>query len=110
MLASYFSSVSSVIGKDVHNQTGWVTLTVLYSTKIWQGETLANLAKRTPFANILPSFTKVANVSYCKFTNIFLAKTHKMIDSSSFTPPNFYTIRYITKYYNQLLTWIKYRP
>ena len=63
---------------------------VLYSVKFLQGETLANLAKRMPFANILPKpnsrFTKVANVSYCKFANIFLAKTHKMINSLKFCP------------------------
>ena len=27
-------------------------------------------------------FTKVADVSYCKFANIFLAKTYKTIDST----------------------------
>ena len=40
-------------------------------------------------------FTKVSNVSYCKLTNIFLAKTLKRSICPSFTPPTFCAIRYI---------------
>ena len=39
-------------------------------------------------------FTKVANVSYCKFANIFLAKTLKQSIHQSFTPPTFCIIQY----------------
>ena len=39
-------------------------------------------------------FTKVANVSYCKFANIFLAKTLKQLICQSFTPSEFCAIRY----------------
>ena len=49
--------------------------------KFWRGKTLANLAKMNVihqyFMQPNSRFTKVANVSYCKFTNIFLAKTLK---------------------------------
>ena len=39
--------------------------------------------------------TKVANLSYCKFANIFLAKLIKRSIRQSFTPPKFCAIRYI---------------
>ena len=46
-----------------------------YGAKFWWGKTWANLVKRMPFANVLPTrFTKVANAGYCNFANIFLAK------------------------------------
>ena len=70
-----------------------------YSTKFWRGKTLANLAKRMPFANILPSQIPgspiVASVSYCKFANIFLTKLIKRSIRQSFTPPKFCAILYV---------------
>ena len=39
--------------------------------------------------------TKVANVSYCKFVNIFLTKTLKRSIRQSFTPPKFCAIQQI---------------
>ena len=44
------------------------------------------LANRTPFANILSRFTKVANVSYCKFANISLCQNSETINSPKFYP------------------------
>ena len=56
------------------------SLLIPYSAKFWRGKTLANLAKRTSFANILrsqiPDSLKWLIYS-CKFANVFLAKTLK---------------------------------
>ena len=41
-------------------------------------------------------FTKVANVSYCKFANTFLAKNLKRSIHQSFTTPEFCVIRYLS--------------
>ena len=73
---------------------------ILYSAKLWQGKTLTNLAKQSSFANILPNLIPdwlylVTNGSYCKFTNVFLAKTLKRSIRQSFTPPTFCAIRYV---------------
>ena len=38
-------------------------------------------------------FTIVTNGSYCKFTNIFLAKTLEQLICQSFTPPTFCAVR-----------------
>ena len=100
---AYNVSVASVLARTcvgIVTTTVITTLTIeaglpqselLYSTKFWRRKTLANLAKRTSFANILPRFTKVcmyvANVSYFKFTNIFLTKTLKQSICQSFTLP-----------------------
>ena len=49
-----------------------------HDTKFWKRKTLSNLGKQTSFTNILPSqidSLKVSNVNYCKFANIFFAKT-----------------------------------
>ena len=49
-------------------------------------------AIRQYFTQPNSKFTKVANVSYCKFANIFLAKTLKQLIRQSFTLPKFCAI------------------
>ena len=70
------------------------SLSTLY-TKFWWEKTLANLAKQTSFNQPISRFAKVANVSYCKFANIFFAKTLKWSIHRSFIPPEFHAIRYL---------------
>ena len=58
--------------------------------KILVGENFGEFCKTNAihqyFTQPNSRFTKVANVSYCKFANIFLDKTHKTIDSPKFYP------------------------
>ena len=51
-----------------------------------RGYSFTTTAEREYFTQPNSRFTKRANVSYCKFANIFLTKTHKMIDSPKFYP------------------------
>ena len=65
---------------------------ILYSTKFWRGKTLWRIwqnVTRQYFTQPNSRFTKVANISYCKFPNIFLAKTLKQLIRQSFTRQNF---------------------
>ena len=52
--------------------------------------------------------TKVANVSNCKFANIFLAKTHKTIDLPKFTSPKICIIGMpkASESYGRLADWL----
>ena len=68
-------------------------------SKILAGENFGKFGKTNIilqyFTQPNSRFTKVANVSYCKFTNIFLAKTLKRLIRQSFTPSKFWAIWYI---------------
>ena len=83
------------------HQTLHYTILIPYSAKLWRGKSLANLAKRSSFANILPRFTIVTNGSYCKFANGFLAKALKQSICQSL-PANIlrYTVIYIHRNHN----------
>ena len=68
-----------------------------YSAKFWRGENFGEFGEtnaiRQYFTQPNSMFTKVANVSYCKFVNIFLTKTLKRSIRQSFIPPKFCAIR-----------------
>ena len=72
-----------------------------YSAKFWREENFGEFGEtiitRQYFTQPNSRFTVVTNGSYCKFANVFLAKTLKRSIPQSFTPPTFCEIRYISK-------------
>ena len=69
----------------------WHHHIIPYSRKLWQGETLGTLAKWMSFPNILPAklqihwkWFNVKGLRYCKFANVFLAKTLKWLIHQGF--------------------------
>ena len=79
----------------------WITRMqtwIPYSAKFGRGKNFGEFGKTNVihqyFIQPVSRFTKVANVRYCKFANIFLAKTLKWSIRPKFCPSKFCAIWY----------------